>query len=61
LVGALEDDFDPSAWHDEYRERVEQLIEAKRKGTEIELEHFEEPSQEESLAEMLQASLQGSR
>jgi DNA end-binding protein Ku len=32
LVSALEADFDPTRYHDEYRERVLKLIEAKAKG-----------------------------
>ena len=35
LIEALEGDFDPSQFHDEVRERLEKLIEAKAAGQEI--------------------------
>jgi DNA end-binding protein Ku len=57
LVRALEDDFDPEQYHDEYRERVQALIQAKRKGEEYVVdEEIPEPSRG-SLRQMLAASL----
>lgn len=57
LVGALEDELDMAAWHDEYRERVRELVEAKAEGKVI---RFPEPVQKkggDSLADMLEKSL----
>lgn len=57
LVAALADEFDPSDYRDEYRHRVSQLIEVKRRGGTIELEEFEEQPEPESLEKALQESL----
>lgn len=59
LVGALQTDFDPSAYRDEYRDAVMQLIKAKARGEEVETEEYEEPEENDSLAESLRASLAG--
>ncbi|MEX0939286.1 MAG: Ku protein [Pirellulales bacterium] len=57
LVAGLTEDFNPEDYQDEYRERVRQLIDTKRRGGTIEVEEYEEVPQERSLAEMLEASL----
>ena len=58
LVSALEDDFDPTRYEDEYRGRVLELIEAKAEGRTIEAPE-PEPEEEapESLSKALEASL----
>lgn len=59
FIVALEEDFEPERYRDEYRERVAHLIEIKRKGGEIEPEEYEERKEEEGeLLELLQASLE---
>lgn len=59
LLAALEADFDASDYKDEYRNRLLQLIETKQRGGKVEVEHHEEAAPPKSLAESLQASLQG--
>ncbi len=58
LVAALEDDFKPQEFHDEYRERVMELIETKRRGRRIKLKKYQAKPAAKSLARLLQASLQ---
>jgi DNA end-binding protein Ku len=60
LVDSLEQDFDPEAWEDSYREAVLDLIKRKGRGEEIDLVAEEEPEQGDDLAAALAASL-GSR
>ncbi len=60
LVDSLEQDFDPEAWEDSYREAVLDLIKRKARGEEIDLVAQEEPEQGDDLAAALEASL-GSR
>jgi DNA end-binding protein Ku len=60
LVDSLEEDFDPEAYEDSYREAVLDLIKRKGRGEEIDLAAQEEPEQGDDLAAALQASL-GSR
>lgn len=57
LVAALKDDFDPERYHDEYRQRVIQLIDSKRKGERYEPEEDEETPESDDLAASLKASL----
>jgi DNA end-binding protein Ku len=61
LVGTLAEDFDPSAFHDTYRDAVLDLIKRKSKGEEIDLVAQEEPAQGDDLAAALEASLAGAR
>jgi DNA end-binding protein Ku len=61
LISALEDEFDPTRYHDEYRERVEQLIKAKRRGEIVEVGEYEERPETGTLAEMLRQSVKLSR
>jgi DNA end-binding protein Ku len=62
LVAAYEDDFRPADYHDEYRERVTELVESKAKGKVLEMPKAE-PRREtgDSLAEALEASLAAAR
>jgi DNA end-binding protein Ku len=62
LVAAYEDDFRPEDYHDEYRERVVELVESKAKGKVIEFPKTT-PRREtgDSLAEALEASLAAAR
>jgi DNA end-binding protein Ku len=59
LVDSLEQDFDPEAWEDSYREAVLDLIKRKARGEEIDLVAEEEPEQGDDLAAALEASLGG--
>lgn len=61
LVETLEGEFDPAAYHDEYRERVMELIEAKAQGEEIELPAPAAAVERADLFEALEASLRASR
>ena len=61
LVSTLEDDFDPTLWQDEYRERVAALIEAKARGEEYEPPVEERPAAKGGLAESLKQSLSTAR
>lgn len=57
FIAALEEEFDPEQYRDEYRERVARLIEIKRKGGTIEVEEYEEKEEPEELLTLLEASL----
>jgi DNA end-binding protein Ku len=59
LVESLEEDFDPAAYSDTYREAVLDLIKRKAAGEEIDLLEHEEPEHGEDLLAALQASLGG--
>lgn len=61
LIKALEDEFDPAEYHDEYRDQVVQLIEAKRKGQKLKLPQPEKREESQSLTAVLQASLRSVR
>jgi DNA end-binding protein Ku len=61
LVGTLADDFEPSAFEDNYRDAVLDLVKRKSKGEEIDLVAEEEPAQGDDLAAALEASLTGAR
>lgn len=59
LVAALAGDFDAEEFHEDYRERVLELVAAKRKGKKVKLRRFRpEPVREESLADVLARSLE---
>ena len=53
LVDSLSVDFDPSAYHDTYRQRVEELVEAKRSGAEVVAEA--EPSTPTNVVDLMEA------
>jgi DNA end-binding protein Ku len=57
LIRALKANFKPSDFHDEYRARVEELIDAKRKGETIEVKPAEKKPRAKSLTDSLRASL----
>ena len=62
LVDALSGKFDPSEYRDEYRERVLELVETKAKGGKVKLKKFRpRPAAEESLDQVLAASLKGAQ
>jgi DNA end-binding protein Ku len=57
LVDSLHDDFHPENFKDSYRQRVLDLIEAKARGEEPDLDQEPEPAGEMDLAAALEASL----
>jgi DNA end-binding protein Ku len=58
LIDSLSSDFEPEKYHDEYRERVLNLIEQKASGQEIVVEDAtEEPTKVVDLMAALEASL----
>jgi DNA end-binding protein Ku len=57
LMDSLEEEFEPEAYEDSYRESVLDLIKRKARGEEIDLVAEEEPEQGDDLAAALQASL----
>ncbi len=57
LIGSLTSPFEPEKYHDEYRERVLELIEAKAQGAEIAVQPAEEPTKVPDLMAALEASL----
>jgi DNA end-binding protein Ku len=58
LIASLAAEFEPEKYHDEYRERVIELIEAKAQGEEITIQAPEEPAQVPDLMAALEQSLQ---
>lgn len=62
LIEALAGHFDPTAWEDEYRKRVMELIETKSKGRKPKVTKFRPKKTDEgSLTKALEASLKGMR
>jgi non-homologous end joining protein Ku len=57
LVGALEGSFDPNEFHDEYRKRFEEFLEAKAKGKHPRLPVIKERTTGASLDQQLAKSL----
>ncbi len=59
FIQALEERFDPKAFHDEYRARVLELIERKRRGEEVSAPPQEDESAQEpdDLARLLEESI----
>lgn len=57
LIGAMEDEFDIAAYHDEYRERVQEFVEARAAGKVVKFPTAPRRTEETSLADVLQASL----
>jgi DNA end-binding protein Ku len=57
LVSALEDELDMTAYRDEYRDRVMELIDAKAAGKVVKFPKVPKKKEEKSLTEMLEASL----
>ena len=61
LVSMLEDDFRPGDFRNEYQDRVRELIETKARGGEVKVKKFVRKKPSDSLAGMLEASLQGAK
>lgn len=61
LISMLEAPFKPEAYHDEYRERVMELIEAKQRGERLKVTPIRRPKPPEDLFRALQASLNRER
>jgi DNA end-binding protein Ku len=57
LIDSLTSDFEPEKYHDEYRERVLELIEAKAAGQEITIQAPDEPAAVPDLMAALEQSL----
>lgn len=57
LVAAMEDPFDIAAYHDEYRERVVELMQAKAAGKVVKFPRAQIRKTEVDLAQVLEASL----
>jgi DNA end-binding protein Ku len=58
LIDSLSSDFEPSKYHDEYREKVLELIERKAEGEEIAIQpQADEPEKVPDLMAALEASL----
>jgi DNA end-binding protein Ku len=57
LIESLSADFEPEKYHDEYRERVLELIEAKAAGQEVTIQAPEEPAAVPDLMAALEQSL----
>ena len=57
LVEAISADFEPQGWHDEYRERVLKLIEAKARGAKVAVQPPKPVKTTGALADQLQRSL----
>jgi DNA end-binding protein Ku len=57
LISSLTGEFEPEKYHDEYRERVLELIEAKASGEEIVIQPQEEPTKVPDLMAALEQSL----
>jgi DNA end-binding protein Ku len=60
LVKAMEDPFDITAFHDEYRERVLELVQARAAGKVVRFPKAARKQTETSLADVLEASLAAS-
>ena len=62
LIDSMTEDFDPTAYHDNYREALQEVVDAKIEGREV-TQPEAEPSEEEptSLADALKASLAAAR
>jgi DNA end-binding protein Ku len=61
LVDALAEPFDPSKYHDHYREALLELIKAKTEGREVVAAESETPGQVTDIMEALRASLEQAR
>jgi DNA end-binding protein Ku len=57
LVSSIEQDFDPSGWQNEYRQRLRKMIEAKARGEKVEPVRRRKKASSASLAESLRASI----
>jgi len=61
LIDSLSADFEPEKYHDEYRERVLEMIEKKAAGEEVTVQPAEEPAPVPDLMAALEASIQAAK
>ncbi|MCG7599070.1 Ku protein [Halomonas sp. McH1-25] len=61
LIGMLEAPFEPEQYHDEYRERVMSLIDAKQRGESVKVTPIRRPELSDDVTTALEASLKGGR
>jgi DNA end-binding protein Ku len=61
LVDSITGAFEPAEWHNEYRQRLHELIDAKAKGTRLRLVAAKPKEATQDLAESLRASLAAAR
>lgn len=63
LIDALVNEFNPRKYHDEYRERVEHLVEQKAKGKQVKVQEApeREPTRLINLMDALQKSIEAAR
>lgn len=61
LIAMLEASFEPEEYHDEYRERVMEMIEAKRHGESVKVTPIRRPKPSDDLSKALEASLKRGR
>lgn len=61
LIGALEDRFDASEFHDEYQDQLKAMLEAKAAGKVVRLPKAPKRQRSDSLVASLQASLKANR
>ncbi|MFW5824473.1 MAG: Ku protein [Marinobacter sp.] len=61
LIDMLKADFEPEAYQDEYRERVMEMIDRKRKGGTVKRAAPARKKPSDNIAEALEASLKGAR
>jgi DNA end-binding protein Ku len=61
LIGMLEAEFNPEEYHDEYRERVLELIEAKQRGKSVKVTPLRRRKASDDLSKALEASLKKER
>lgn len=61
LVDSISGEFEPRQWHNEYRERLARLVEAKASGKRLQLVQPEPKEATTDLAEALKASLSAPR
>lgn len=61
LIAALDDEFDPADFRDEFRDRVLELVQAKASGKTIKLERPREKKETRELSRMLAESLKHTR
>jgi DNA end-binding protein Ku len=61
LVEMLSAEFDPAAYHDQYRERVLELLAAKARGEKPVVKRFKRKAEPASLASALEQSLRAAR
>ena len=57
LIDTLTGPFDPSAFRDEYRDRVLEMIDAKVEGREVKVRRYRPKAEEGSLEEVLKRSI----